>query len=122
MNKTLINAPDSIQTQLKDLGKALNDSIAKLELLYMQAADVKGIKRNPSDLMASLYTVSGYMDNINGTTSQMFTYSLAKARSQTETTLSQINVFIENDFNPYREKVEALNLSVFKEFEPLKIE
>ncbi len=122
VNKSLVNAPDSIQTQIKDLGKALQDNIDSLELLYMEAKDVKGIKSNPTDLMSAIWDARSYMGNMNGTPSQMFLLAMDKARAQTNTVLEEINTFMEQDFKPYQKKVDALNFSLFKEVEVLKME
>jgi len=122
VEQSLVHSPDSIQAEIKNLGKALRDSIAKLEECYMEPTEVKGIQRNPDNLNSSLWNATRYIRGINGTPSQMVRLTLDRARSHTQEVLDQINSFRDTDFAAYRQRVEALTLPLFKDLEPLKLE
>ncbi|MCB0636006.1 MAG: hypothetical protein KDC54_05290, partial [Lewinella sp.] len=122
VERALTNAPDSLLTKVKEQGKALRDSLDALELLYMDADDVKGIIRTPDNLTSTLRTASRYISDVVGEPSQMALVSLEQARSQTEQVLEKVNAFLENDFAAYRQAVEAVQYSLFKEMAPVKME
>jgi photosystem II stability/assembly factor-like uncharacterized protein len=122
VEKTLVHAPDSTQKEIKKLGKGLRDSLAMLEELYMEPADVKGIQRNPSNLSSSLRSARRYLGSINGEPSQMVRLTLDQARQHTQEVIDRINAFTTSDFAAYRKQVEALTLPLFEDLEPVKIE
>lgn len=122
VEKSLVNAPDSTQTQIKDLGKALRDSIDQIELLYMEPKDVKGIKRNPDALGNDLWTSNYYLQTSVDKPSQMFEFALATAKKKTNVILDKINALVEEDFAAYRKEVEAIQVQLFKDFSTIKME
>ncbi len=122
VDKALVNAPDSVQTQISDLGKALRDSISQLEKLYMEPEDIKGIQRNPDDLGSSIGRARRYVSDVEGAPSQMARLTVAQLRTQTEEVLTQINALLENDFQAYQQAVEAIQFSLFKDLSPVSIE
>ncbi|MEZ4988407.1 MAG: hypothetical protein R2795_25845 [Saprospiraceae bacterium] len=120
VEKTMVNLPDSTQTQIKEWGKPLRDSLNRLEELYMEPEDVKGIKRNPTNLSSSLWSVRSYLREVNGEPSQMYRYSLEAARRHTDTVVAQVNSLINGDFAAYKAKVEAIQMPLFKPIDPVK--
>jgi len=122
VEKALVNAPDSVLTDIKKQGKALKDSIGRLEELYMEPEDVKGIKRDPNNLMNSLYEMRGYANDLVGEPSQMLTLSMAQARQQTAAIVAQVNAFLASDYAAYQKAVEAVQFSLFKPLEAVKME
>ncbi|MEM1216392.1 MAG: hypothetical protein AAGJ82_11945, partial [Bacteroidota bacterium] len=113
VEKALVNAPDSTQTQIKDLGKALKKRIAEIELRYMEPADTKGIKRNPQNLMSSLYNMRRYARNQQGDGTQMLALAIEQARAQTEEVVGLVNAFLAEDVAGYQAAVEAVQFSLF---------
>jgi hypothetical protein len=45
-----------------------------------------------------------------------------KAERESEQVLNKINVFFEDEWKKYQSEVENANLSLFKNYEPIKIE
>ncbi len=122
VEQALVHAPDSTQQQVKKWSKALRDSIAQVEELFMEPADVKGIKRDPNTLMNSLRSVRRYISDINGEPSQMVGFTLEKARQHTAEVLERVNKLVTEDFVDYRTKVQAITVQLFKEMEAVKME
>lgn len=118
----LVNAPDSLKKEVADLGKALKDSISTFENIYMDPPNQKGIQRNPNTMMGTLFGASRYIGNSDGAPSPSAQVLIKKARKEVTQTVKKINAFFENDFAAYRKKVEAVQYSLFKDFEPVKME
>ncbi len=122
VNETLVNLPDSLQKQIKDLGKAVVDSIEVLEKLYMLPEGLKGIQRSSENLNGTLYRTSGYLNSYEGTKSQQLDIMMQKAREETQMVLEKVNDFFATDFSEYQKKVEEMQRPLFKEYQPLKLE
>ena len=122
VNEALVNAPDSTKKQMIELGKALQDSIAQLELIYMNPPNTKGIQRDPNQLNSILFTTSRYIRSLQGSPNQMVQLMLQQSRTKTQSTLDKINTFMQEDFANYQQKVEAIQYSLFKKFEEIKLE
>lgn len=122
VNEALVNAPDSTKKAITDMGKALRDSIAELEKLYMDPEGQKGIQRTAENLSNTLRGARRYLSDVEGAPSQMARVSLAKARQETQEVLAKINAFMTTDFAEYQEKVQAVQYSLFKAYEPVKME
>lgn len=122
VEQALTHAPDTVKAEVKKWGKELKERIAEVELLYMEPTDVKGIKRNPENLMSSLFAVGRYINGINGSPSQMVGFTMEKARTHTASVLEEVNKLVTEDFVEYREKVEEISFSLFRDMEPVRME
>lgn len=122
VNSALANAPEDTKKELSKTGKALQDSIAQLEKLYMDPEGLKGIQRTAENLSNTLRSARRYLSDISGEPSQMATLTLEAARKETREVLAKINEFMSGDFAGYQQQVEAVQYSLFKEFEPIGIE
>jgi hypothetical protein len=123
VNSQLVNAPDSTQTEIKTMGKALQDSIQSIMKLYMQPEGLKGIQRNPDNINGYLYRTGSYIQQSEGgQLSQSAQYTLQVAQEKVTEALELINTFFAQDWPRYQEKVEANRASLFKTYEPLKME
>jgi photosystem II stability/assembly factor-like uncharacterized protein len=122
VDDALVNAPDSTKKSIADIGKALRDTIGKLENLYMDAEDLKGIQRTAENLGNTLRTAGRYLSEVDGKPSQMAQLSLERARKETREVLAKIHDFMTTDFAKYQKKVHAVQYSLFKEYEPVKME
>lgn len=122
VDAALANAPDSLKKEIADLGKALKDSITNLENLYFDPPNQKGIQRNPNTLSGTMWGARRYISNSEGAPSQSAQVMMDKARREISETVNKINSLFENDFKAYKEKVEAVQYSLFKDFEPVKME
>ncbi|HMQ47962.1 MAG TPA: hypothetical protein PKA00_11260 [Saprospiraceae bacterium] len=122
VNETLANAPDSLQKDMRKLGKSLQDSIAQLEELYMLPADFKGIRRSTDKLNSAFYTIDNYLVAEKGIISPSGNTLLEQTRTQTQAVLDKVNAFFANDFAPYQQKVESIPISLFKPFEAIRVD
>lgn len=114
IEKAFVNAPESTQERLKKQSKDLKSSIAEVENLFMEPTDVKGIKRDPTTLMNSLFAMSRYSRNLNGAPSQMLTLAIEQARTRTTEVLAKVNALIAGEYADYQQDVEAVSFSLFE--------
>lgn len=121
VEKALINVPDSTLQMIKKEGKALRDSLDKLELLYMQPENQKGIQRRPDNLNATLFSASRYTSETQGEPSQMARLEVDRARRHTTQVINQVNAFLTGPFAAYRQKVEQIPFSLFKPMAPVDL-
>jgi hypothetical protein len=47
---------------------------------------------------------------------------MMKAERESEQVLTKVNLFFDNEWQKYQSEVENANLSLFKNYEPIKIE
>lgn len=114
-------APDSTKQQIAKLGKALQDSIANIEKMIWGEGGSKVAPYPGQPLQRSLGAAMQYMRSLDGGANQAVTRTMDKARSHTAEILGKINAFMEKDFASYKAKVEAVQFSLFKATEPLKM-
>ena len=122
VNSALTNASEDNKKEITKIGKALQDSIASLEKLYMDPAGLKGIQRTAETLNNTLRRARRYLSDVEDRPSQMAQLTLEAARQETREVISKINAFMAGDFAEYQKKVEAVQFSLFKNFEPVKME
>jgi photosystem II stability/assembly factor-like uncharacterized protein len=122
VDQTLVNAPDSLKKEVSNLGKSLQDSITNLEKRYMMPEGLKGIQRDPDNIMGKLWRTSGYIGASEGTPNPSARIMIEETRKEVTAVLNDINRLMEKDFTAYRKKVEAVQYSLFKEWKPLKLE
>ncbi|MEZ4960289.1 MAG: hypothetical protein R2830_10780 [Saprospiraceae bacterium] len=122
VDQALVNAPDSLKKEIGKLGKSLQDSIGKLEKLYMLPEGLKGIQRDPDNLMGKLYRTSGYIDASDGAPNQSALTMIALTKKELNTVVSEINRFLETDMEAYKKQVEGVQYSLFKEMKPVKLD
>ncbi|HMQ61540.1 MAG TPA: hypothetical protein PKE06_12780, partial [Flavilitoribacter sp.] len=122
VNAALVNLPDSTRKMITDLGKAVKDTLASLEKLYTQPEGMKGIQRSADNLQAVLGGANRYVNDIEGQPSQMALLTVAQAKSETRKVLDKVNAFLNGDFVAYQRKVEAVQYSLFKPLEPVRME
>lgn len=121
VNKAMEMAPDSLKKEVKELGKAMLDSIAQLEALYMQPEGLKGIQRTSDNVMGKLYEARRYISAARGEPNQPAQRALRVARDRTAQALEQINDFFATDFSDYQEEVESMSIPLFKAYEPVRM-
>ena len=121
VNEQLVNAPDSTQKAIKERGKALQDSLANLEKLFLQPDGLKGIQRSSDNINSYLQQALSYLgDSDRPEPSQMATISVQKARTEVNKAVEKINALFANDWKTYQQEVEAVKYSLFKEFKPIE--
>ncbi|MEM8524956.1 MAG: hypothetical protein AAGG68_09945 [Bacteroidota bacterium] len=122
VDKALVNAPDSTLKEIKEMGKSLKDSIKVIEKLYMQPEGLKGIQRTSDNLLSKLYSVSGYLSDMEDKPTQAIQHLMSKAKQETAEIIGQVNALVQNDFAEYQVAVEKVQYSLFKEMEEVKME
>ena len=112
--------PDSDEG--KELGKeskAMADSIKQLLNLILPDNSKQGIVRDPNVLLYKIYSSSSYFSTINTAPNGTQEIVLAGFKADTEELLEKVNAFFDTEWKTFREKVEALELSPFKDYTPL---
>lgn len=113
------NVPDSLKKDALKLGTALKDSISALKELFFQHKEVKGIQRNPNTLNNYLYRAVSYIESNRGAPTQTALISMDIARRETERVVEKVKAMFDGAWKDYRQKVEAVQFSLFKDFERL---
>ncbi|HFA49532.1 MAG TPA: hypothetical protein ENJ95_11010 [Bacteroidetes bacterium] len=119
VDKALEFAPDSLKKEIAKLGKSLQDSIKNIEDEYMLPKGLKGIQRNPSLLSGQLWRTSGLIGASDGAPNQSARIMISKTKDMVGDILGKINGLVENDFMEYKKKVEAMDFSLFGEYEKI---
>ncbi|MFN0212753.1 MAG: WD40/YVTN/BNR-like repeat-containing protein [Saprospiraceae bacterium] len=114
-----INVPDSLKKEVNKLGSTIKDSIAVLKEKFFQHKETKGIQRNPEVLNARFWNAFGYIEGGPAAPNAAAQTAIAKAKLETEKIVENVNALFESQWKEYREKVEAVKFSVFKDFEKL---
>ena len=122
VKEALAFVPDSLKEEVNKLGKSLQDSIAKLERRYMMPEGLKGIQRDPNTINATLWQARNYINASDGAPNQSARIMMQQARKQVADVLKDINAFMAGPFDEYRQKVEALQASLFKDYQPVELQ
>ncbi|MCB9285015.1 MAG: hypothetical protein H6563_13135 [Lewinellaceae bacterium] len=123
VNQTMVNAPDSTQKAFKDRAKVLGDSLKTLVELFNEPEDLKGIQRGPDNISSYLFRTWRYLrDNPQGEPNQMAVISQEQGEKALRQAVERINRFFAEDWAQYQRDVEALKVSLFKKYEPVKME
>ncbi len=112
---------DSAAQKVKDLGKAMQDSIKKLNELFVDR-EVQGWRWDPSVLQSRLWTALTYASSAwyAPTETQLMVYD--QTMEQLKAVADAINGFFEKDFPKYREAVDAAKITFFEPYTPIKVE
>ena len=111
-----------MKKEITKLGKSLQGSLPALEKRYMMPEGLKGIQSNPGLLSSTLWQTSGYIEASDGAPNQTARIMMEKARKDVANIVSDINRLFQENFAAYQQKVEVVQFSLFKAFEPIKME
>ena len=114
-------APEADKQAIAKLGKAMQDSITQIEKTIFGEGGSKVAPYLGETLQRSIGAAQQYLRALDGPANQAVTRTLERARAHTAQVLDKINAFMEKDFAAYKAKVEALQFSLFKAAEPLKM-
>jgi len=107
---------------LKKTSKAITNSLDTLQHLIVNRRGLQGIVRSPDILSAKVGAIGRYLySNITGP-NDTHTYLLNYAESETEKVLEKVNAFFNDDWEEYQSNVEDADLSLFKDYKPIKIQ
>lgn len=117
----MANAPDSIQTKIKDKHKELNKKIGEMEIKFMEPEDVKGYT-NPVNLNSYLNSTNSYINSALGDPGSNAKDMLRTTQGEIEKVVKEVNDFIEKDWKAYKEYISKWSWPLYKDLEPLKRE
>ena len=107
---------------LKKTSKAITNSLDTLQHLIVNRRGLQGIVRSPDILSAKVGAIGRYLySNITGP-NDTHSYLLNYAESETEKVLEKVNAFFNDDWEEYQSNVEDADLSLFKDYKPIKIQ
>ncbi|MEL6143496.1 MAG: hypothetical protein AAFU67_17990, partial [Bacteroidota bacterium] len=115
----LVHAESAVKDSLQKHAKELVKRIDELEEIVMEPADQKGIQRNPTNLRAKLFSARGYIGQIEGAPSQMAKVSLEQFKLGAGDFIDAVNGFLSQDLAPFKEEVEAAELPLFGDLDPV---
>ena len=116
------NASDSVKTAVSKMSKSMKDSILSLQKLFMAPRDAKGIVRTAGALQDNVFRAMSMLGSSPGKPQGNALNALNQAKKQTSSVLDKVNAFFAQDWKQYQEKVEAVKYSLFKKYEPLKMD
>ncbi|MBT4064003.1 MAG: hypothetical protein HOE72_01945 [Candidatus Marinimicrobia bacterium] len=100
----------------------MSDSLKVLEELIVNKKGLQGIVRSPQILSGKISALNWYLySNLTGP-NKSHDYLLDYSEAETEKVLDQVNQFYKEEWPKYQTAVEDANLSLFKEFTPIKID
>ncbi|MEL6590549.1 MAG: hypothetical protein AAFQ68_10725 [Bacteroidota bacterium] len=116
VNQTLPEGDDEAIAELKKMGKAMQDSISNLENMFRPKPGGKGYTSDATTLSSKLGPLQwGLGIPEPGGPNQMLDRALEQAQKRFGEVKAAYNDFFENDWKAYREAVEKVELSPFKE-------
>ncbi len=105
--------------EVRKQGKALQDSIKAL-LARMVPKEVQGIRPDPSLVTAKISAAQRHLESAWDAYGEPAQLLVRQAELSLAAALEDINTFFDRDWAAYRRAVDALNLSFFEEYVPLK--
>lgn len=115
----MVNAPDSVQTKIKDRHKSLNKKIGELENRFMEPEDVKGYT-NEINLSTFLNSTDSYLDSALGDPGQNAHDLLKTTHEEVDKVVTDVNAFIANDWTAYKTFIAGWTWPLFKKVEEVK--
>ncbi len=115
-------APKAVKDSLDAHRKELVKQIDTLEEVYTEPADLKGIQRNPTNLQSYMGNARSYIGQSEGETSQMARLALEQFTGKADDFIRRVNEFLSGDLQEFRDEVQAAELSLFGELDPVNNE
>lgn len=122
IDDALINAPDSVRKDISKMGVAMRDSIVALKKLFMSSPDAKGINRQVNALTDAMFKASYMLNSSFGKPESNALTAYNRAEVLAKDVIEKVNKFYDTDWKKYQQKVEAVQFSLFKKYEPIKID
>ena len=88
----------------------------------MSAPDAKGINRQPNALTDALFRASGMAASSDSKPSTNGQAAIDAAKILAREIFDKVNTFFEKDWAAYQAKVEAARATLFKKYEPIKMD
>ncbi|MFQ5604597.1 MAG: hypothetical protein ACE5HS_15110 [bacterium] len=112
---------DDAAKDLKKKGKALQDSIKTL-LELINPREVQGIRRDPNIVSAKLRSAFSYLRSSMEAPGETESIAVKQAEDSIQEVLDKFNAFFDKDWRDYFNAVNAADIKLIEEYEPLKIE
>jgi hypothetical protein len=91
----------------------MDASIAKLENRYMLPEDARGIRDESDLILPELWTCMGWINSGDLIPGDNATHALSQLGRLNRSAADAVNLFFEEQWAPYRQWVESLNLTPF---------
>jgi photosystem II stability/assembly factor-like uncharacterized protein len=118
----LTNASKADKDEVAKMGKSLKESILNMKKMFMSAPDAKGIVRSGNALNNNIFKAMSLLNGSKGKPQSNALVAVAEAKKQIADVLTTVNKFFDNDWAKYQQKVEGIKYSLFKKYEPLKMD
>jgi len=122
VDSQLLNVADTVKTRITERSAAMQDSIKALIGMVLVPEDYKGINREYPALMYDIWDAGSFLDSADGSPNANANFAIATAKKKAKVVVDKINAFFEKDWAEYQREVEALEYSLFKKYEPIKME
>ena len=100
----------------------MTDSLKVLQELILNKEGLQGIVRSPDILSAKINPINRYLySNLTGPNST-HEFLMKFSENETKIVLERINQFFLKDWPNYRSAVEKEELSMFKNYRPIRID
>ncbi len=119
VNAQIVNTPDTTQKEIKELGKAMTDSLSKLMDLFTDAPDKKGIQRAPNTLNGKISVAMRHLGSSVSRPGKNALEAKENAEIHTKEVLEKVSTFFEKDWKDYQKKVESTPYSLFKDIKKI---
>ena len=111
---------DTIQEAIKTLGKEINDTIVKIQEVFMQAKDLSGYQDNSRKLNTYLYSASSHIMSLKGEPTTTAEFAVRTARIKTDSVVEIINSLFSTVWAEYQDEVAKYTPKLFNQFKELK--
>jgi len=122
VNKLMTHQPDTIKTEIKELGKDQMAQIDSLMNLFNDPEGLKGIQRNPKTLSAMMWPTRGYISSTYGAPTPNTQIQIDNFHTKASGIIDAVNSYFETDWSDYQAEVKKIPPILFKEIEKIKIE
>jgi hypothetical protein len=119
VSEKLAERDDEQAKKIKETGKALQDSIKKLDELINQE-EVQGIRSDPAKVSSRLRRAYSEILSSNDPMGEREKMNVRLAEQAVSDLLEKVNPFIETDWKNYRELVEGADINLFDEVKTFK--
>jgi hypothetical protein len=114
VDDSMVNATDTLKKEVAKIGKDLAGKIDTLMLLYLDPEKQKGLNRDADHLNQKMNEALDAIGNADGAPDQPAQILIRQAEMAAAKTFEKVNAFFDKDWKAYREKVEAIKMSLFK--------
>ncbi len=111
---------DTIQEAIKTLGKKVNDTIVKMQEIFMQAKGLSGYQDNSRKLNTYLYSASSHIMSSKGEPTTTAAFAARTARIKTDSVVNMINSLFSTIWVEYQEEVAKHTPKLFNQYKDLK--